>query len=314
MPIYIPNREGYYSEAYDIFTKSISSLIHTVSSRYVNITLINNASISEVDDFARNLQNDGKIDTYIKHSVNRGKADSIVGAAKASFEPFITITDADVLFKNGWINEIDRAYENNFQAGVVAPFPAPNLKATFTVSTWLSLNPLKIRFGNIVSDKDLRFFAATLGIPDFFNQRDLSHQFYYVVNRSEPYLIGSGHFVATYRREVFERLEYKATNMGLKGGLRLIEQTVDRLGLRRISVQKYMVHHMGNRLEPWIESEFNNVMSAEPENQILGSTRPPFHPVWTRHIPKALFPILWRLNLYFVLFLQKVLMWRRLKS
>ena len=304
MPVYIPSQRGYYKDAFSIFKKSINSLIHTIDLKQTNITVINNASISKVDTLITQLQSEGKIDTYIKSFQNRGKADTIIGAAKASYEPFITFADADVLFEMNWLNVIDQAFFDNPSAGVICPFPAPQLKFHHTVSTWLGTSIFRIKCGKVVQEKELSFFAKSIGRSNFFKPRDINKQFYFVRNKTNRYLIGAGHFVATYRKEVFEKMRYTPTSMGLKGGLKFIELSVDQSGFMRISIVKNMVYHMGNQLESWIEAEYQRVMNAENNIEIAASIGKS-NPKWTRFIPKVLFPLFSKCITYGVIFFQK---------
>jgi len=218
MPVYIPNEEGYYRDAFKIFTLSVNSLLNTISLERTNITIINNASIEKVDEFIRGLQENKLIDQYIYNIVNRGKADAIIGAAKASYEPLITITDADVLFQPGWIQELETAYCNNPRAGNICPYPALHLRHYSNSSTWAG-NLFQVKRNKVVDTDTLKWLSHTLR-EDMFEYRDLNNQ-YYIVKGGKTYLLGAGHFVAMYRRRIFDALPKQASLSGLKGGLAL---------------------------------------------------------------------------------------------
>jgi hypothetical protein len=253
MPVYIPNQEGYYSDAYRIFKISLNSLIATTDRSRVNITVIDNASIPEVESFVRERIAQGEVDQYIHNYVNRGKADAIVGAAKASYEPLVTFTDADVLFYDGWLQRIEAIYKEFPHAGAVSPFPAPNLKFTFTISVWLE-NLFSIKKGKVVADADLESFAESIGIPDFFKTTDKQAQ-YYLSRNGAIALVGAGHFVCTYNQRIFKSFDYEPTKMGLKGGLKKIDQNVDEMGLYRLALPEPRVYHMGNVFLDWYEQK-----------------------------------------------------------
>ncbi len=255
MPVYIPSESDYYKDAFNIFKISLGTLLNTTSRDLVNITIINNSCIEKVDSFVRQLYNQGQIDQYIINKSNRGKADSIISAAKGSYEPFLTISDADVFFEKDWLYQIQTIFEAFPKAGVVCPFPAPNLKFRATASTWLwGLFNIRIKYSNIVNSRELDFFAKSIGIENFFHKSDYAGQFYLSKNGVKA-LIGSGHFVATYRRSVFKTLKYKPELMGLRGGLIKIEEQVDNLGLLSLSSPRSKVKHMGNKKEAWMKVE-----------------------------------------------------------
>jgi hypothetical protein len=259
MPVYIPNHENYYKDAYRIFEISLASLIESTKRDRVNITIINNASVPEVEAYVLDRVRRGEVDQYVFNAVNRGKGDAIVAAAKGSYEPLVTFTDADVLFSHGWIEDIERIYHNFPGAGAVSPFPTPNLKFTFTVSVWLA-KFFSIKRGKVVSSEDLDSFAQSIGLPDFFKEKDKRTQ-YYIRKNNVTALVGAGHFVCTYHQGIFKSFNYTPTKMGLKGGLKKIDQNVDVLGLFRLSLPVPKVYHMGNVYSPDYER-----MQSAPEN------------------------------------------------
>ncbi|MFZ2904627.1 MAG: glycosyltransferase family 2 protein [Cyclobacteriaceae bacterium] len=261
MPVYIPNHEGYYKDAFAIFELCLQSLIDTTDRAHVNISIINNASVPEVDELVKGKLATGEVDQYVYNQVNRGKADAIVGLAKASYEPFITIADADVLFGSNWLYEIEKVIYDFPLAGAVSPFPAPNLKFTFTSSVWIS-NFFTIKRAKVVSDHDLLKFEESLGISGFFKQEDIKQQ-YYLKGKLTKAIVGSGHFVCTYRRDIFCFLDFKPTKMGLKGGLKIIDENVDRLAFWRLSVLAPKVYHMGNVLNSKSIELFLSVETGE---------------------------------------------------
>lgn len=252
IPVYIPSLEGYYKDAYKIFCYSIDSLIRTIDPERVNITLINNSSIKIVDTKIRELLDKGLIDQYIFNLHNRGKGDAIISAAKGSFEPFITISDADVFFKSGWLEEIEMIYLRFPSAGSVCPFPAPHLKFYFTSFTWLR-NSFRIKYNKIVDDKELDLLNHTIK-DDLIKKHEYNKQFF-IKSKGTPAIIGSGHFVATFRKIIFSKISLQPSYKGLKGELRKIDQLVDLCGFQRLSTTKNFVIHMGNVFEDWMDYE-----------------------------------------------------------
>jgi Glycosyl transferase family 2 len=284
MPVYIPSQVDYYRDALQIFKICLDSLNATVQRNRMSITIIDNASIPEVGEYVQLLMNDGKVDQYLRNSVNRGKADAIIGCAKACYEPFITISDADVLFLPGWLDRIEQVYSAFPQAGVVCPFPAPNLRHLHCTSSWI--NHLgKIRYGKFVTNQTFDDLERTLGLPGFYDNKERNIQCSISsTNLREQVLIGAGHFVACYRKCVFDQMQYVPQCKGLKGGLRNIEATVDRLGLSRLSIAENAVKHMGNLWESWMTvppvSAGKNISTELRESAAPGKSR--VIPVWLR--------------------------------
>jgi hypothetical protein len=285
MPVYIPNDEGYYQDAFKIFTICIESLLATIHPSRMDITIIDNASIPKVREYLEPKLESGQIDQYIGNAVNRGKADAIIGQAKASYESLITIADADVLFLPGWLDAIESIYHSFPDTGVVCPFPTPNLAHFHCTSTWIN-NWFSIHRGQIVPPVELLDLEQKIGAK-IFSEKDLKVQRYAVRNGCKA-IIGAGHFVATYRGDVFASLPYQAQRRGLKGGLRQIESHVDRLGLSRLSDLKTSVMHMGNKYEEWMQVRQSERARAASEFAPLPPPAKSQIPVLIRRLLKPL--------------------------
>ncbi len=270
MPVYIPNCKGYYEDALRIFEICLDSLTSTICKDTMDVTIIDNGSMSDVRQIVDPYLECGLIDQYLRNNINRGKADAIIGVAKSCYEPFITIADADVLFLPGWISRVEKIYESFPQAGNVCPFPAPNLRHHHTVSTWFN-HFSSIHCGAVVAGETLKKLEETLGIADFFVPSEFVSQWYVSHRNGVKAIIGAGHFVATYRRSVFDDLRYRPMCYGLKGGLRELEKELDRQGLSRLSCTENYVLHMGNKLEDWMNVEKNQVNEHGECNLILSS-------------------------------------------
>ena len=101
MPVYIPNtEEEYYKQSVEVFRFSLRSLIETINPETTAITIIDNNSIKEVNDIINlNLE---YIDKKVSYSDNKGKVYAVLNEMRSCYEPFVTCTDADVLFLRGW--------------------------------------------------------------------------------------------------------------------------------------------------------------------------------------------------------------------
>jgi glycosyltransferase involved in cell wall biosynthesis len=258
MPVYIPSQLGYYRDAFKIFKACVDSLVKTTDRDALDITIIDNASIPEVYQYVEPLLKSRDVDRYIHNSINRGKADAIIAQAKASYEPFVTISDADVLFLPGWLHQVEEIYQAFPDSGVVCPFPAVHLRHYHCVSTWFN-HFLRIKRGPCVNEHDLITFERTIGPQKHLSESDYRAQ-WSISNGNVVALIGAGHFVATYRRSAFDEFTYKPRRFRLRGGLAEIEAHVDALGFSRLSCVRNHVLHMGNVWEEWMG---NNIPKVE---------------------------------------------------
>ena len=98
MVVFIPELEGYYEDMFEVVKISINSLIKTIPTKSA-ITIVDNGSCEVVVNYLGALFKDGLIDALQLLKTNIGKIDALMGGARASREPIITLTDCDILFK-----------------------------------------------------------------------------------------------------------------------------------------------------------------------------------------------------------------------
>jgi cellulose synthase/poly-beta-1,6-N-acetylglucosamine synthase-like glycosyltransferase len=156
IPVYILNlEEEYFKNALEVLKLSLDSLLATTNPEQTNITIINNNSCNEVDNFLEEYFQKSAIDKYVKRTQNRGKVETILSEALGSYEDFITIADADVLYWPGWLEESMKLF-TRFSPGVVMPLPAPNHYAMYNLycfnKSWLLG---KLNWGQVVAKENL---------------------------------------------------------------------------------------------------------------------------------------------------------------
>jgi len=247
IPIYVPNvEEEYYKNSIVVLKKCLDSLIATSSQECTNITLINNGSCGEVDIILLDYLKKEKIDRYIKQE-NRGKVEAVLKEAKSSYEEYITISDADVLFRSGWLEETLKIFNEFKKAGVVSPLPVPNIYGYCNnialIENFLSN---QIRYGYIAGENDLREFENSIGTKGLY-QNFYNKQFY--IKKNSEALLGAAHFVATYKKSLFEK-EFKKVSYVFENGLErdYLDVLAQKSGLWRLSTVKSYVYHMGDSL------------------------------------------------------------------
>ncbi|MEP0263909.1 glycosyltransferase [Dokdonia sp.] len=261
MPVYIPNvSEDYYKEALEVFKISLHSLITTINLDTTAITLINNNSIPEVSAIV-NLYHE-KIDKLISYSDNKGKVYAAISEMKSCYEPFVTCTDADVLFIQGWEKEVFSVFKEHPKAGVVAPLPSPSLGLKYNNSLFLN-NCLfgNLKYNKIVEDEDLNLYLDGVTNTSLLNRAkgkyNWSEKQYYLTG-NKPAIIGAGHFVATYKSILFEKKGAFPKMKFVKGYENdFIDVISDKFGLYRLSTVKTFAYHIGNKIDSNVEKLSN---------------------------------------------------------
>jgi glycosyl transferase family 2 len=262
IPVYIPHNDGYFKDSFRVFKCCLNSVFNTTHSKTF-ITVVNNGSSAEVKEYLNNLFEKSQIHEVI-HTHNIGKLNAILkGLAGNNFE-LVTVTDADVLFLSGWQSETNAIFQKVPKAGVVGLSP--------------QIKMYKAHCGNVIFDnlfsKDLRFvplsnpeamkkFYSSIGWNNDYNSDYLKY-ILAIEKRGQKALVGSGHFVATYKKDIFDEI---TSYLGYKLGGDS-EDYLDRMQLKkdywRLTTFENFAYHMGNVYEDWM----SQVVFHEPSQEI----------------------------------------------
>lgn len=257
LPFWIPNIvDDYFKNQPEVLYWCLKSLTDTINPDHTNITLINNNSCVEATAVADDFVKQGLIDKYVVRAENRGKLEAILAEARASFEDYITIADADFLFFSGWEDANIELFEAFKRAGVVTCYPCPNL-ATYYNSAWIW--SLSRRAGKIVADDDLNLVERGLGNSlengiftglGVKRKETWRQKQYYLENGTRKACLGATHALATMKRDIIQNLPFKKVEFVFKNGYEYnyIDFKVERMGYYRLSTPKCYAYHMGNNI------------------------------------------------------------------
>ena len=259
IPIYIPNAEGYFEDAFNVLKVCVTSLLATINED-TKVTLISNAATDQVNNYIKSLWEAGKIDKVVYNAQNVGKMNAIIAETRASFEEFITYADADVFFDKGWLKQTYSMFKEVPSAGFVSMNPTPK-NLHFAESTLLSKidavllgkKPVK----EVCNYDDLRHFHASVDRDVTITDAMYNSQQVHLLQKK--YIIGAGHFCCTIKKS--PTLKYVPKEPSEKAVSGKSENTYldipfNKTGLYRLSSPKAYVWHMGNTLErEWTEAK-----------------------------------------------------------
>lgn len=262
VPVYIPNEEGYFTDALKILKVCLNSLFDTIHDR-TYITIVNNGSCKSVVDFLDTLFSEKKINELI-HTDNIGKINAVFKGLSGNNIELVTITDADVMFLADWQSETIKVFREIPKAGVVGIVP--------------QFRAYKYKAGNVIFDN---FFSKRLKFLPIKNKEALIH-FYESIGHGRDYnqdylkfalgleydtlkcFVGTGHFVATYKKDIFEELK---TFIGGKKAAGIGEEYIDNKALEkdywRLTTYDNYAYHMGNVYEDWMVNTSKNTSSGD---------------------------------------------------
>jgi hypothetical protein len=252
IPVYIPNEEAYFKDSFRIFQLCLDSLFATTHDKTF-IAIVNNGSCNLIVDYLNDLYRQDKIQEVI-HVSNVGKLNAVLKGITGHNFPLITISDSDVLFLDNWQNATYTVFEHFPKTGVVCPTPSSRSLRTHTANLfWDLFFSKQLKFTKVLNRNGLKMFAKSVGDINFYTDLQLN-KYIVVQNGNEQAVVGAGHFVATYRAEVFNNLENRFTTFKLGGnseGL-FLDLPVIKKGFWRLSTVDNFAYHMGNVVEDWM--------------------------------------------------------------
>jgi hypothetical protein len=251
IPVYIPNHEGYFKDSLAILKLCLDSLFATTDNQTF-ITIVNNGSDIGVVSYLDLLLKENKIQELI-HTQNIGKLNAILKGLAGNNIELVTISDSDVLFLNNWQKETVNIFKSVPKAGVVGIVPQFKMYESNCGNVLFdTILSSKLQFIPVKNKEALIRFYDSLGWDRNYNQDYLKYNLGLKINENQNVLLGSGHFVATYKKDVFnEIISYIQFKMGGTS-----EQYLDKAPLKkdywRVTTQDNYACHMGNTLENWM--------------------------------------------------------------
>lgn len=257
IPVYIPNEEGYFADALKILKISFESLFNTIHDR-TYITIVNNGSSENVVHYLDNLYSEKKIKELI-HTDNIGKINAVFKGLSGNNIELVTITDADVMFLPDWQSETLKIFTEIPKAGSVGLVPQFRMyKYKGGTAIFDNFFSKRLKFLPIKNPDALIHFYESIGWGREYNQDYLKFALGLEYDNVKCF-VGGGHFVATYKKDVFEELY---TFIGGKKAAGIGEAYIDDKALEknywRLTTYDNYAYHMGNVYEDWMEKTEKN--------------------------------------------------------
>lgn len=264
--VYLPQKEGYYKNIFDVFKLCLESAITTINSSCA-ITVVNNASCKEVVDFINDKYQNNEINAVIHHNENIGKMDAIVGAARASREPLITISDVDILFKFGWQQEVEKNFNFFKNVGSVSPIAVKSTYRYANSSTLAKIITKKLKFVLEAIPENVEDYNLYLKSLNWDKECKKEELWPIVESKNHKAILGSAHQILTINREIFfENVPKKPslTLIGQNSVYNYCDGPIDFSGGLRLSTFNNYAYHMGNNVEEWMTNvQKSNVLKSK---------------------------------------------------
>lgn len=261
IPVCIPNEEEYFKDSFRIFQLCLDSLFATTHDKTF-ITIVNNGSTSKVLTYLNELLKAQKIHEVI-HTHNIGKLNAILKGLVGNNIKIVTISDADVLFCPNWQKETVKIFNRIPKAGVVGLVPQFKMyESNCGNLIFDNFFSNKLKFIPVKNPSALIRFYESIGWDYNYNKDYLAYSLGYQTDDLTVY-VGSGHFVATYKRDIFDKI---TSFIGYKMG-GSSEDYLDKAPLKkgywRLTTYDNYAYHMGNVYEDWMQIENSNQNELE---------------------------------------------------
>jgi len=261
VPVYIPNEEGYFVDALRILKLCLNSLFDTIHNK-TYITVVNNGSCENVVHYLGRLFLEKKIKELI-HTDNIGKINAVLKGLAGNNIELVTITDADVLFLPDWQSETMKVFSEIPKAGVVGLVPQIKIYTSNCGNViWDNLFNNRLKFIEVKNPEGMIHFYDSIGWGRDYNPDYLKMGLGLEYDKVKCF-IGAGHFVATYKKDIFEELR---TYIGGKKVAGIGEAYIDNKALEkdywRLTTHDNYAYHMGNVYEDWMERPSGNILEV----------------------------------------------------
>jgi hypothetical protein len=264
VPVYIPDFEGYFAGAFEVFKLCLESLLLTVHSQ-TRITIYNNNCHKDVKTYIDKKYYESEYIDQVFHSKkNVGKINAILASVKGNLEKLITVSDADVFFKNGWQFGVEKLFVNFPEAGMISPVPSSKSMLSYTSNNWFySLFKGNLSFEKVLDPKAMHRFDLSLGNKQRLYKPIHLKKYLVLTNKknNSQAVMGCGHFVATVHRVVFDKGSSEPAFFKISNGVesKFIDIPNEKLGFLRLATKENLAFHMGNFTEPWMFEEFRTL-------------------------------------------------------
>lgn len=246
---YISDNHEYFLNLHNVLDNCLSSLLNTINHQTTAVTLVNNSSCSNVKSVLDKYSS--KIDKYVFYKENKGKVYAVLNEVRGTFESFVTISDADILFFDGWEKAVFNCFQLIPNAGVVSPMPLPYLTFHFNKSVF-GINSIlgNIKYSKFVQDSDIDLYTRGTNLPSLVLRKNHKYNWKERQYHYKDFVIGAYHVVSTYRIEQF-RNTYDFPEKVFENSYEnfFIDNLSDKLGLYRLSTRDTYAYHIGNNLD-----------------------------------------------------------------
>lgn len=244
---FIPLLSGYHEHSLDVLKTSIVSINSSTPTKH-DLMVFDNHSCKEVRDYLLEAYENGQIQYLILSEKNIGKIGAwnyMFGAAQGKYVAF---SDADILYRPGWLEESIKLFSAFPKVGMVTarPLRTPMQFSTST-SAWAKKQPDGVyQEGCFMDWETYAEHAFSLG----YIQEKATDEFkegldYRLKLGGATAFIGAAHFQFLTRKEILNQIFPIPSEKPMRGE-RAFDIAINDNGYLRLGTEEPLVVHMGN--------------------------------------------------------------------
>lgn len=244
---FIPLLSGYHEHSLDVLKASISSINASTPIEH-DLMVFDNHSCKEVKDYLLGAFEQGQIQYLVLSDKNIGKIGAwnyMFGAAQGEFVAF---SDADILFRPGWLEASMKLFSTYPNVGMVTARPLRTPMEFSTASLqWAEKQPAHaFQRGSFLDWETYTEHVYSLGQTEVKAKAEFQDGVDYRVQHGEVVAyLGAAHFQFLTRKEILSQI-FPITSEKPMRGERAFDIAINNNGLLRLGTEKPLVVHMGN--------------------------------------------------------------------
>jgi len=269
--VYIPEMSGYYANVFDVMKLCLES-VSVTKNVSCEITVVNNGSCIEATDYLNKIYSEDKINCLIHHRQNIGKMDALIGAARGAREEFVTLSDVDVLFVEGWQQAVEKIFNSIPDVGLVSPISSRTEPTYASFSTWSKIFLQKVKFKYEAIPENFKSYNKFLESTNWDKETDPNIAWPVIEKNGTKAIVGSNHQVVTIKRSLLFEFVPTLPSLTLVGNNsehNYIDLPVDLANKMRLSTFNNFAFHMGNKVEDWmVEIQNKNLLNNSEKSEV----------------------------------------------
>lgn len=266
---YIPEFSGFFKDMRTILKLSLDSLARSLRPEISRVSLIANGCCKEAQEILAERHSE-LFDQLIINRQNLGKVNGLLSAARGALEEVVVLSDCDVLFRPGWLDEVLKVFDQFPEAGSVSPATSPKRYGYENRTTLIAaMIKRELMIDNLFPLGDLRLLSE--GMQDTQGQFQFASAQAVVRRGSYATLLGGGHQCLAFRSELLKRFPDSACTglLDPASDREFLDNPPDRLGYWRLGTPRTVAFHMGNTPQSWMFEEM------QPSSAVFrGTLRP----------------------------------------